>query len=347
MNSKIKFKGLLTAFIMLISLACLGGLFSYFANDFKIDLKSINQGKANVDAYNAPYGPVIIDLEGTQLADEEKILLLHPNVGGVILYSQNCSSKDQLKILVQSIRTIRKNILIIVDQEGGYIQSFKKNGFRVLPAARVYGDTYDIHPETALLLAKHYGAVMAKDLRECDVDISLAPVLDLNNENTIISGMDRAFHSDPEIVFLLANAFIDGVRSMGMSVIGKHFPGHGSCEGDSHKTLPQYHINYSELEKKDLYPFIKLISSKKLDGIMPGHILFPLIDKENPVTFSKFWLQDKLRTEIGFNGVIISDCLSMTGAQLEGGVKNSVKNAFNAVNDWNKEVIHLTNLANR
>lgn len=277
------------------------------------------------------YGPVIIDLDGKKILPEEERLLQHPNVGGVILFDRNYETKTQLCDLIQNIRKIRNSIVVVVDQEGGFVQRFQRKGFRAYPAARVLGDVYDIHPEVSLTLAKNYGKLMAEELLSCGVDLSLGPVVDIhNNQSSVIGGLDRAFHANPLIVLELANAYIEGMNSAGMNAIAKHFPGHGSTVGDSHEMQPKDHRTYEEIAKKDLYPFIQLIQTQKLKGMIPAHILYPAIDKDHTVGYSKIWLQEILREKLGFQGAIISDCLSMKGAAKEGTSKYSITDALSA-----------------
>lgn len=262
-------------------------------------------------------GPVMLDIEGTSITAEEKERLAHPKAGGVILFARNYESPQQMEALVKELHGIRRPRLIIaVDQEGGRVQRFKK-GLTSLPPMRKLGEIYDENPSRAKRLADLMGWLLATELRAMDVDISFAPVLDLDHGVSEVIG-DRAFHSDPEVIALLAHYFSNGMKSAGMSPVGKHFPGHGGVEEDSHHELPKDMRTYDELDEKDLVPFKKMIYYD-LPGIMTSHVLFPKIDSK-PVTFSSVWLKDILRKKLGFQGVIFSDDLTMEAAMGAGGM---------------------------
>lgn len=271
----------------------------------------------------------MIDLEGIVLSEFEKTLLHHPNIGSVILFTRNFNNPEQLKALVDSIHSIRPDIFIAVDHEGGFVQRFQRFGFRSLPSARVYGDVYDLNPETGLKLACNYGEIMAHDLLMHGIDLSLAPVVDLQGESDVIAKLDRAFHHDPDVVEALAGAFIDGMNNAGMPSVCKHFPGHGSCRADSHIIQSVYEGSEEKLRDTDLRPFNGLIKKQKIAAIMPAHVIYKAIDAENPAGFSKRWLQDILRLEFGFQGLVISDCLSMKGADI-GDMKTRAEQALKA-----------------
>ena len=259
--------------------------------------------------------PVILDLLGTEIMPEERELLQHPAVGGVILFTRNYASVPQIKQLCEAIRHSRPTpLLIAVDQEGGRVQRFQE-GFTRLPPMGELGKLYDISPEKALKTAENTAEVMATELRKVGVDISFAPVLDLDKGINSAIG-DRAFHHDPKTVAELAAAFIRGMRRGGMRATGKHFPGHGSVEMDSHKGMPIDPRTREEIFSKDIKPFRELIA-EGIGGMMPAHILFPEIDN-CPVGFSVRWLKDILRKELRFSGTIFSDDLNMEGASFAG-----------------------------
>jgi len=258
------------------------------------------------------YGPVMIDLEGIELTEKERVLLKHPAVGGVILFSRNYNTLESIKAFVADIRReAKKPMLIAVDHEGGRVWRFKADFTRLPPAAH-YGTLYcEASPEEALLLAYKNGAIMASELLACGIDFSLAPVLDLNRGISDVIG-DRGFHADPHIVVALAKAFIEGMNSVGMQATGKHFPGHGGCSMDSH-WAQAVDIRSWEALQEDILPFAKLASM--LGGIMPAHVVYPSMDPL-PAGYSKYWLQTILRNELQFKGAIISDCLSMKSADM-------------------------------
>lgn len=262
-------------------------------------------------------GPLMLDLAGTELQAPERERLKHPLVGGVILFSRNYESPEQLTGLTQAIHALREpQLLIGVDHEGGRVQRFR-DGFTALPPVRRLGTIYDDNPKRAKRLAHTIGWLMATELRAVGVDFSFAPVLDLDRGVATVIG-DRAFHGDPEAVADLAHAYMSGMTQAGMVATGKHFPGHGGCAEDSHLTLPVDTREFPDLQVEDLVPFERLIHYG-IAAVMAAHVLYPRIDSR-PAGFSRFWMTDVLRRRLGFQGVIFSDDLSMGGAQEAGDV---------------------------
>lgn len=271
-------------------------------------------------------GPVILDLEGLVISAVERRRLLNPYVGGVILFSRNIANYEQLQDLVADIRRVRPDLLVSVDQEGGRVQRCRE-GFTRLPPMQVFDGLYDDDRDEALALARDCGWLMACEVRATDIDFSFAPVLDVDDRFCSVIG-DRSFSSDADRVTALSSAFIDGMHDAGMAVTGKHFPGHGSVTGDSHLELPVDGRALIELEAKDLQPFNRLLA--KLDALMPAHIVFPAVDAEHAVGFSKLWLQGYLREQAGYRGVIFSDCLTMAGAAAAGNYSERAEAALKA-----------------
>ena len=273
-------------------------------------------------------GPVIVDLIGPELSSEEHELLQHPLVGGVILFTRHYQSPSQITELCKSIRAARSRpILITVDHEGGRVQRFRE-GFTRIPNMGHLGKLYETSQDTAIKLAETCGWLIASELLSVSIDLSFTPVLDLNIKNNPAIG-DRSFHSTPEIVIELASALIRGLHSAGMIATGKHFPGHGSVTVDSHLGLPIDTRSFDEIKKADMQPFAKLIQTG-IDAIMPAHILFPAVDNQ-PVGFSKYWLQEILRSQLKFSGIIFSDDLNMKGADVpSGGYANRARAALEA-----------------
>tara|TARA_Y100000588_G_scaffold384558_1_gene476138 strand:+ start:1208 stop:2305 length:1098 start_codon:yes stop_codon:yes gene_type:complete len=259
-------------------------------------------------------GFYMVGLESTRVTNIEKKMLSHPYVGALLLFSRNFESPEQLQILLTDVRTIRPDIFVAIDHEGGIVQRLQRHGFRALPAARVYGDAYDLDAKVGLKLSRKYGELMARDLLAHDIDLSLAPVIDLHGESNVIGQLDRAFHANPDVVELLAEAFIDGMNQAGMPSVAKHFPGHGTTLIDSHVGHPVCDKTDIELKASDLKPFNGLIQKNKLDGIMPAHITYSQIDNDFIASFSSTWLKDIARSQMHFQGIILSDCLSMKGA---------------------------------
>lgn len=260
-------------------------------------------------------GPIMLDLEGTALTNEERKLLSHPLVGGVILFTRNYTNLQQLAELVRNIHAIRTpHLLVAVDHEGGRVQRFRE-GFTPLPAARRIGVLYDTSHQKAKELARQTGWLMASELRSVGVDFSFAPVLDLDYAQSGVIG-DRAFHHDPEVVYELAYAYMMGMRDAGMAAVAKHFPGHGAVREDSHVAIPVDERDFATIFHQDILPFRKLIHDN-LAAVMPAHVIYPQVDAL-PAGFSRKWLQDILRRQLNFTGVIFSDDLSMQGASVAG-----------------------------
>lgn len=261
-------------------------------------------------------GPLMIDVDGCLLSTEDKEILEHPLVGGLILFTRNYHDPAQLTELTQQIkRHAKKDILIAVDHEGGRVQRFR-DGFSRIPAMGKLWQACDENIKQAQLTARYAGQLMALEVQAVGIDISFAPVLDINGISDVIG--DRGFHADETKVTILAQAFIEGMQSVGMKATGKHFPGHGSVKEDSHIALPVDHRSVAEIWHSDIKPFQQLITQQALAAMMPAHIIFPAVDDE-AVGFSKKWLQQILRQELGFDGVIFSDDLSMAGASVVGG----------------------------
>jgi beta-N-acetylhexosaminidase len=255
-------------------------------------------------------GPLMIDLLGTTVTAEERELMRHPLVGGVILFTRNYVDPDQLTELVAAIHAQRRPPLIVaVDHEGGRVQRFR-NGFSVLPPARRIGKEFDLDPRAGLELARRMGWLMAAELRSHGVDISFAPDVDLDYGVSEIIG-DRAFHSRPDVVGQLAVAYMHGMRDAGMAATAKHFPAHGAVVADSHLTLPVDRRELPDLTD-DLGPYSRLIANG-LPAVMVAHVLFPAVDSV-PASLSSRWVRGVLRAELRFHGVVFTDDLSMGGA---------------------------------
>lgn len=262
-------------------------------------------------------GRMIVSLKGATLTDAEKEMLRHPMIAGVIFFPENYTipvnfkDKEQLQTLVIEIAQIA-DIPCFIDQEGGYVQRFGR-GFECLPSAKLFGKAYDLNNSVGKALAQEYGAIMAEQLMEFGI-ISLAPICDLDGGNAVISRLNRAFHSQPKACTELLLSYITGMNSEGMQATGKHFPGHGQSIGDTHNSVVSDNRSLAEIEANDLYVFIELIKADKLAAIMPAHIVYTKIDPDHTAGSSKIWLQDILRDKYNFKGLIVSDCLSMTGA---------------------------------
>jgi len=270
-----------------------------------------------VETVHRPLGPVMLDVAGLELDAEERERLAHPAVGGVILFARNYSGPEQVSRLTAEIHAVRSpQLLIAVDHEGGRVQRFRE-GFTRLPAMRELGLLRDHAPDAARRLAHGVGSVLAHELRACGVDFSFAPVLDLDHGRSGVIG-DRAFHADVDAVAELAGALVAGLAEGGMGAVGKHFPGHGFAEADSHSAMPVDERPYEAIAREDLEPFRRLVTAG-LAGIMPAHVVYPKIDPQ-PAGYSRFWLQTVLRERLRFEGTIFSDDLSMVGAHGAGDI---------------------------
>jgi beta-N-acetylhexosaminidase len=270
-------------------------------------------------------GPVMCDLRGFKLEADERDMLLHPLVGGVILFTRNYESPEQIAELTRNIHELRQpHLLIAVDHEGGRVQRFRK-GFSRLPACALIGECHSLQKSQSL--AQEAGWLMAAELLAVGVDLSFAPVLDVGGKISQVIG-DRAFHIDPEQVSQLARAYMRGMKEAGMAAVGKHFPGHGSVPEDSHVAIPYDNRSFEDIKMRDLIPFERMIHAG-LPGLMPAHVIYPEVDK-NPAGFSAVWLKHLLRKQLEFQGTIFSDDLSMAGAEVIGGYPERAEAALSA-----------------
>ena len=269
-----------------------------------------------------PHGPLMIDIAGTSLSELDRCRLTDPRVGGLILFSRNYESPDQLAALCAEVHALRDLPLpIAVDHEGGRVQRFRQ-GFTPLPAMGRLGEWWDREPRSAVAGARALGYLLAAELRARGVDFSFTPVLDLDWGRSGVIG-DRAFHRQPLAVAELAGALLAGLREAGMAGCGKHFPGHGWATADSHVAIPEDERSLSQMEP-DLAPYRSL----RLDGVMPAHVIYRQVDTR-PAGFSPVWLE-KLRGEFTFQGVVFSDDLSMEGASVAGDIVARARAAWDA-----------------
>jgi len=253
---------------------------------------------------------LIVDIEASQLTSSDIRRIKHPSVAGIILFSRNYKNKNQLVKLIKDIRSVKENILITVDYEGGRVQRFKDQ-FTLIPAMRQLGFAYEKNKDQTLLLTKKIGWLISKELGEIDIDFSFTPVLDIDYASSSIIG-DRSFHYQGAIISELAKALIDGLSMGGMQAIGKHFPGHGYIKEDTHLETAIDSRSYEEIKKHDIKVFMKTLDSN-MSGIMTSHVIYEKCDKY-PSTFSNFWINKILKQSLGFKGLIFTDDLSMSAA---------------------------------
>ncbi|SKC77056.1 beta-N-acetylhexosaminidase [Burkholderia sp. YR290] len=271
-------------------------------------------------------GPVMLDVVGKTLNADDERRLAHPMTGGVILFARHFESRTQLVALTDAIRNIRDDLLIAVDHEGGRVQRFRTDGFTVLPAMGKLGALWDDDVLRATKVTTAVGYVLAAELRACGIDMSFTPVLDLNYGHSQVIG-DRAFHRDPRVVTMLAKSLNHGLALAGMANCGKHFPGHGFASADSHVAVPVDERTLDEILGEDVTPYDWLGLS--LASVLPGHVIYPKVDSK-PAGFSRVWIQDILRTKLGFEGAIFSDDLSMEAARQGGTLTQAATAALEA-----------------
>lgn len=269
----------------------------------------------------------MIDVVGTQLGDEDRERLRHPAAGAVILFSRNHENPQQLKALVDDIQKLREPALLVcVDHEGGRVQRFRE-GFTAIPPMRELGRLWDRDRETAKRTARAAAYIIAAEIGAHGIDFSFAPVLDLDYGSSSVIG-DRALHFDPNAVGALAAAIVQGFADAGMAAVGKHFPGHGFASADTHTDVCRDERSFAEILKKDLAPYRATIQAG-LAGVMPAHVIYLQCDAE-PAGYSKYWLQEVLRGQLGFDGLVFSDDLSMAGASSVGGPPERARAALAA-----------------
>lgn len=271
-------------------------------------------------------GPLLIDVDGYELTAEDRELLSHPLMGGVVLFARNYHEPAQLKALVAAIHSVRSPpLLVAVDHEGGRVQRFR-DPFIQLPAAHLIGRQFDLDEDQGVRLAHRCGWLMAAELSAVGVDFSFAPVLDLDWGLSEVIG-DRAFHREAEVVARLAGAYVNGMREAGMAATGKHFPGHGAVVPDSHVALAVDRRPYEDL-LEDLTPFERLIDAG-LAAVMTAHVVYDRVD-DKPAGFSSRWIQGELRGRLDFRGIVFSDDLTMAGAGSAGGIPDRAQAALEA-----------------
>ncbi len=269
------------------------------------------------------HAPLILDIAGTDLTAVDRRRLAHPLTGGIILFGRNWQSRAQLAALCADIKRIRADLLIAVDHEGGRVQRFRTDGFTHLPTMRALGELWfqdgKGQPGSGAMqaceAATSAGFVLASELRACGVDFSFTPVLDLDHGESGVIG-DRAFARDPRIVTVLARCLMQGLLQAGMANCGKHFPGHGAVKADSHVALPVDRRSLQDILSDDALPYTWLGSV--LTAVMPAHVIYSKVDAR-PAGFSSRWVQDILRAQLGFDGVVCTDDLSMAAARQIGG----------------------------
>lgn len=272
-------------------------------------------------------GPIMLDVEGLELVPADRRLLREPAVGGVILFSRNYASPTQLADLIADIRAVRSPpLLVAVDHEGGRVQRFRE-GFSAIPPMRELGRVYDRDRDEALSLARDVGWLIGSELRASGIDLALNPCCDLDWGLSEAIG-DRALHRQADVVGTLSAEIALGLRSAGMVAVAKHFPGHGGVVVDSHHALPLDRREFGEL-LEDMNPFEQLVRRRLLGGVLMSHVVYADVDPL-PAGFSRYWMQEQLRGQLGFDGAILSDDLSMRATQQFGSMPARAVKALEA-----------------
>jgi len=270
---------------------------------------------------------VVVDVLGPVLTEEDRERIRHPAAGAVILFARNYENPEQLAALTADVERQREPALpVCVDHEGGRVQRFKE-GFTAIPPMRTLGKQWDRDREKARELATSIGYVIASELGAHGVDFSFAPVLDLDYGGSSVIG-DRALHFDPTAVGALGACLVKGLAQGGVGAVAKHFPGHGYAEADSHVAVPRDERSFREIARKDIVPY-KAVIEAGLAGVMPAHVIYPQVDSQ-PAGYSTHWLQEVLRKQLGFQGIVFSDDLSMEGAAVAGGPPERARAAMQA-----------------
>jgi len=259
---------------------------------------------------------LIIGLPGKTLSDADRAWLAAPQVSGVILFTRNFESRDQVTALIDDIRNERPEpFLLCVDQEGGPVQRFRAGFTRLPPLLRI-GELYASDPRSAIARAEEHAWLMASEMRSIGIDLSFAPVTDLARGNRAIG--ERAFSADPQVVSELVQAYLRGMRLAGMAATVKHFPGHGSVAEDTHFDAAIDPRSLDELRATDLLPFADAVAAGA-EAVMMAHVTYPEVDAR-AAGYSRVWIQDILRTEFGFRGVVIGDDIGMAAAESIGDI---------------------------
>tara|TARA_B100000614_G_scaffold160967_1_gene143408 strand:+ start:2122 stop:3132 length:1011 start_codon:yes stop_codon:yes gene_type:complete len=253
------------------------------------------------------FGRIMIDVAGTSISKEDKHLIANKNIGGIIFFSRNFISLEQIQNLIIEIKSVKENILFAVDQEGGRVQRFTGEFSKLPSLQEIYKYSKENNDPD---FCKEIAWLTSSELIAAGIDINFAPVVDLNEGSSMIIG-DRSFSSNSDDVIKFAENYIEGMHQAGMKATAKHFPGHGGVAEDSHMVLPEDKRSLEELMLSDIKPYLKL--SEKIDAVMCAHVLFSSIDINIP-SYSNFWLNKFLREQLKYKGIVFSDDLSMVGA---------------------------------
>lgn len=251
----------------------------------------------------------IYGLEGLTLSGEEKAFFRDADPWGFILFARNVDNVKQLSRLTMSLRDcVGRDAPVFIDQEGGRVARLRPPTWRKAPPAQVFGDMFLREPEAAIEACTLNHRLLAHELRAIGVDVDCAPVLDLRVAGADAIIGDRAFGDHPEPIIALGRAAMDGLMAGGVAPIVKHIPGHGRADADSHLELPRVNEEHGLLSETDFAPFKGLSDAPMA---MTAHIVYADIDPERPATTSDTVVNDIIRGEIGFDGLLMTDDLSM------------------------------------
>jgi beta-N-acetylhexosaminidase len=272
-------------------------------------------------------GPLMVDIAGLALTDEDRQVLKHPLVGGVILFARNYSDPKQLKALCMDIHRLRRpRLLLAVDHEGGRVQRFRV-GFSRVPPMREIGRRYAENRRSGLAQGRRWGRTIGRELSAYGIDLCFAPVLDRDTGKSRVIG-DRAFSGDTEVIVALARAFRKGLAEAGLAATGKHFPGHGAVVADSHVDLPVDRRSWEDIRATDLAPFVELIRDG-IPSLMLAHVRYSAVDGA-PASLSRHWVRKVLRQQLKYDGALFCDDLSMGGAAVAGSLHARAGQALDA-----------------
>lgn len=274
-----------------------------------------------------PPRAVVLGLAGPALTAEERGFFAESDPLGFILFARNCIDPDQIKALCRDLRDAvgRPGAPILIDQEGGRVARLTPPHWRQAPPAARFGALYADDRQRGIEAARLNASLIAAELHALGIDVDCAPVLDVPVPGSHEIVGDRAFSDDPDVVAALGRAALDGFLDLGVMPVVKHIPGHGRATADSHESLPRVDASLDDLRANDFKPFAALSDAP---WAMTAHVVYDAIDPANPATTSSTAIADVIRGEIGFDGVLISDDLSMKA--MTGGFDERAASALEA-----------------
>ena len=269
----------------------------------------------------------IVGFDGYTVPDELRMLVKEFDIGGVILFSRNIDSPNQVAELTREVQSLRRDwpLWVSVDQEGGRVARLR-DPFTEWPAMQVLGRSRDAN------LARRFASALASELTAVGITLNYAPVMDLhtNPKNPVIG--NRAMSEDPAVVSTLGVSIIEALQSGGLAACAKHFPGHGDTSQDSHHELPILDIDLACLDKRELVPFRAAIGAD-VASVMTGHLLVRSLDEVRPATLSRRVVHDLLRGELNYGGLVVTDDMEMKAITGRYGIEEASVEAVGATVD--------------